>query len=148
MKVKTVHFGELDIEAADVLEFDRGPIPFVDFRRYVLLSWEDEKPFQWLQSVDVPHLAFVTLSVPAVFPEVHPTLKAEDRKWLCLAEEEEPMWLAIVVIKDADGGERQGPAITANLLAPIAVNMRARRAMQVIQELETSWARRPVQVAD
>ena len=138
MKIRTVHFGELEIAQTDVIEFQHGPIPFVTLRRYVLLSRDDELPFQWLQSVEVPHLAMLTIPLSVAFPDFKAEIGPEDRQWLGLREGEEPVWLVVVVI-----GETPEQS-TANLLAPIAVNFRTMRAKQVVQELDTSWARRPL----
>jgi len=143
MQIITVHFGTLEVDPTDVLEFRRGPVPFVDLRRYVLLSREDEEPFQWLQSVDLPHLAMVTLPVPVVRPDYHPRLSDEDREWLRLAEAEEPTWLATVAFQDSSAPD-ESPQLTANLLGPLAFNLAQRRGLQVVQELDVSWARVPV----
>lgn len=137
MRIRTVHFGELEVGDEDIIEFNRGPIPFVGLRRYVFLAWDSEAPFQWLQSVQVPHLAMVVVPVACVFPDFRPQAGPEEAAWLA-TEEEEVSWFAVVVLGDSP--ERT----TANLLAPIAVNFPRRRAAQVIQELPIEWARRPL----
>ena len=138
MRIKTVHFGEIEIEPGDVLTIRGGLIPFVGFEQFVLLSYEDEEPFQWLQSVQIPELAVVTVPVAAAFPDFQPRLPMELRQWMRLAEDEEPLWLATVVLAE------RIEEMTANLLAPIALNLEARRGKQVVQELDTEWARKPL----
>ncbi len=156
MRILTLHFGVLEIEPEQVLEFEQGPIPFVALRRYILLSREDEEPFQWLQSVEVPHLALVTLPVTMGPAEFRPRLGPGDQEWLGLRDGGEPVWLMTVAFGgggEADltpsaaheGGEDcDAWGITANLLGPIALNLATRRGKQVIQDLDTSWARTPV----
>ena len=138
MKIKTVHFGEIEIQPGDVLTIRGGLIPFARFEQFVLLSYEEEEPFQWLQSVQIPELAVVTVPVAVAFPDFRPRLPAEVRQWLELGAGEEPLWLATVVLAE------RLEEMTANLLAPIALNLKARRGKQVVQELDTSWARRPL----
>ncbi|MBC7286494.1 MAG: flagellar assembly protein FliW [Armatimonadetes bacterium] len=138
MRIKTVHFGEIEIEPGDILTLRGGLIPFAALEQFVLLSHEEEEPFQWLQCVQVPELAVVTVPVAVAFPDFQPHLPVEVRGWLKLGEKEEPLWLATVVLA------RRLEEMSANLLAPIAINLNARRGKQVVQELDTSWARRPL----
>ena len=133
-----MHFGEIDIEPGDIITLRGGLIPFVGFEHFVLLSYEEEEPFQWLQSVQIPELALVTVPVAIAFPDFHPHLPAEIRNWLGIGEDEEPLWLATVVLASTL------EEMTANLLAPIAINLRTKRGKQVVQDLDTHWARRPL----
>jgi len=138
MRIKTVHFGEIHIEPGDLLTIRGGLIPFAGFEQFVLLSYEEEEPFQWLQSVQIPELAIVTVPVAVAFPYFQPRLPAEVREWMQLAKGEEPLWLATVVLAE------RIEDMTANLLAPVALNLEARRGKQVVQELATDWARKPL----
>jgi flagellar assembly factor FliW len=136
MRIKTAHFGEIAIQPEDVLELQGGLIPFVNLVRYVLLAHQDEYPFQWLQSVEVPQLAVVTVPLSLSFPDFRPRLDEVSRQWLQLPGGQEPLWLVTVVL--ADRLEK----MTANLLAPIAFHLPARRGKQVVQELGVEWARK------
>ncbi len=121
-----------------MIYFRGGLIPFRTLTRYVLLSRDDEFPFQWLQSVEVPHLAMVTVPLALAFPEFQPKLSEQAAAWLELREGQEPTWLAIVVLAPSL------QEMTANLLAPLAINFEAQRGEQVVQELDTHWARVPL----
>lgn len=58
MKVETSRFGTVEVADDSIIEFPWGIPGFEDMKRYVLLEYK-EGPFQWLQSVDEPTLAFV-----------------------------------------------------------------------------------------
>lgn len=58
MKVETSRFGIIEVGDDSVIEFPWGIPGFESIKRYVLLEHK-EGPFQWLQAVDEPTLAFV-----------------------------------------------------------------------------------------
>ena len=58
MLIETSRFGTLDLDENVVIEFPWGIPGFEPIKRYVLLEHR-EGPFQWLQAVDEPGLAFV-----------------------------------------------------------------------------------------
>ena len=60
MQLKTVNFGEIEINEEDVIIFPEGIPGFEDSKKYVLIGNEsNEAVFFWLQSVDAPDLCFV-----------------------------------------------------------------------------------------
>lgn len=58
MKLETTRFGTIEVKDDSVIEFPWGIPGFESIKRYVLLE-HGEGPFQWLQAVDEPSLAFV-----------------------------------------------------------------------------------------
>jgi flagellar assembly factor FliW len=63
MLINTKHFGELEIDEKGIIIFDEGLPGFEDLKQYALLSQDDnDSPFQWLQSLDKPDIAFVIVN--------------------------------------------------------------------------------------
>ena len=58
MLIETSRFGTLDLEEKVFIEFPWGIPGFEQVKRYVILEHR-QGPFQWLQAVDEPGLAFV-----------------------------------------------------------------------------------------
>ena len=63
MKLKTKHFGEIEIDESKIIHFPTGIIAFEEQKRFFIIDNPDENiPFSWLQSVDDPDLAFVIIN--------------------------------------------------------------------------------------
>ena len=65
-KIKTARFGELEIEEDKIFYFVDGLPAFEEEHRFVILPFEDDSPYAFLQSVTTPDLAFL-VTVPFVF---------------------------------------------------------------------------------
>ncbi|MEM6553704.1 MAG: flagellar assembly protein FliW, partial [Planctomycetota bacterium] len=59
MIIKTSRFGEVEVDDNRVIRFERGVLGFPKYKDYVLIDGGEESYFWWLQSVEVPDLAFV-----------------------------------------------------------------------------------------
>ncbi len=58
MQVNTTRFGTIEVNESELIAFPWGIPGFEELRKYVLLEYKNG-PFQWLQSVDEPTVAFV-----------------------------------------------------------------------------------------
>lgn len=65
MKVQTKPYGLIDVDERQLISFPTGIFGFETLKRYVLLD-AIQQPFYWLQSIDVPEIAFVLIS-PFIF---------------------------------------------------------------------------------
>jgi flagellar assembly factor FliW len=116
-------FGELSVPADSVMEFPSGVIGFPKARKYVML--EHKHPFSWLHSVDDPNLAFVVVD-GFEFGQQFDVKPPIGDKETDFKEDDEYAILIIVTV-------RSDPRLTtANLKAPLFVNMRNRTGVQVI----------------
>jgi flagellar assembly factor FliW len=120
---KSTRFGEFQVPAETVIEIPSGIIGFPGATRYVML--EHKPPFSWLHSIDDPNLAFVVVDGFEFGQQfdVKPPVGDKDSD---LKQEDEYAILIIVTV-------RSDPRLTtANLKAPVFVNMRNRRGVQII----------------
>ncbi len=116
-------FGELSVPADSVMEFPSGVIGFPKAHKYVML--EHKHPFSWLHSVDEPNLAFVVVD-GFEFGQQFDVKPPIGDKETDFKEDDEYAILIIVTV-------RSDPRLTtANLKAPLFVNMRNRTGVQVI----------------
>ena len=110
-----------------VIQFPAGVPGFEDAHDFVLVEWGDAgSPFTVLRSVDVEGLEFLVAAPVVLFPDYAPELDDGWAETLALTRAEDALVLVIITIP-----ERAEDA-TANLLAPIVVAQRSRRAVQLI----------------
>jgi flagellar assembly factor FliW len=137
MKVRTSRFGEIDVDEGTFLTFPSGIIGFPQSQRYVMLEHDRPAPFQWLQSVDEPELAFLVADPADFTRDYQVTVRAEDLADLGPSVEADLALLVILTMPSPDPGE-----MTANLRGPIIANQKSRVAKQLVlsEELPTRWA--------
>ncbi len=127
----TAHFGTIEFQDEVVLEFPAGLPGFDEETRFVALEQPGTKPIVFLQSLSRPDLCFITLPVQVVARDYRLAVSLEDLRFLELPEDRQPQIgtevLCLTIISVAE--DRQP---TANLLAPLLVNLRTRRAVQAI----------------
>jgi len=132
------NFGQIPFKVESVIEFPAGLPGFDERRRFVPVRMPLNDPLVFLQSLEDPALCFVTLPLLAADPGYRLCMSEEDVELIGLEAGCRPqigrevLGLAVVAIKE------KGP--TANLLAPIVVNLKNRRAVQAIAPgSEYSW---------
>ena len=129
MKLVTRHFGEIDVNEDEIIDF-MGGVPGLEGTKYVLLnsSNEDLSPFMWLQSVDDGDVALVLVNSFLLYPEYAPDINEEQLSLLEFNKREDLAVFNVVVIPD------NFEDITVNLKAPILVNEKNKKAVQVIAD--------------
>ncbi len=114
------------LEKDAVYEFPEGIPAFEEARRFSLLSTDEIKPFLYLKSLDVDGLGFVCIDPFMIYSGYLARISAADMIKLELRDASEAIVLSFVTVQ-------QNPQEnTANLLAPIIINLRNRRGRQVI----------------
>jgi flagellar assembly factor FliW len=128
--LETTHFGKLSYETDSELEFPVGLPGFDDRKRFVAVRFVENDPLIYLQSIEDPALCFITMPILAADPQYRLKLTGEDLGYLGLNSARQPrigddvLCLTVLSIRES------GP--TANLLAPIVVNLRNRKAVQAV----------------
>ncbi len=125
-QTSTRQFGLLEYDPDSVVDFSAGLPGFEDQTRFVLVEQPAAAPILYLQSLDLSDLCFLTAPLIALDPGYELALSPEDRNRLGLDTDGEVLCLAIL------SAPENGP-LTANLLAPVVINMRTRRAVQAVR---------------
>lgn len=121
--VPSARFGDLTVPADSVIEFPSGLIGFPKSTRFIMI--EHKPPFSWLHSVDDPNLAFVVVD-GFEFGASYDVKPPYGDKECDFKEKDEFAILVIVTV-------RPDPNMTtANLKAPLFVNLKNRKGLQVI----------------
>jgi flagellar assembly factor FliW len=124
--VASDRFGELDIADDRILQFPEGLLGFPTARRFAMVDSHDTGTYYWLQSLEDPSLAFLTVVPWAFFPEYEPELPRGDQDSLALTDPADALVLCILTV------QREAKQITANLLGPLVVNAKTRVGRQVV----------------
>lgn len=125
MRVQTKAYGEVDVDERQTVSFPAGLLGFEKFKDYVLLD-APQKPFFYLQSMNVPDLAFILIDPFLFRPDYSIDVSDETMGEIGVASPSECLVFAIVTVP-ADGQH-----ITANLLGPIIINKTNRLGIQAV----------------
>lgn len=122
----TVRFGALEVPASEQLEFGRGLLGFEHLKRFVHVVIDEERPFEWLQSLDDPQVAFVVANPALFFPQYRVEVDPRELGDVRPGPNERLLVLGICTMAES-------PAlVTMNLQGPLVVNQATRRAKQLV----------------
>lgn len=128
MKVNTRLFGEIEVAEDRIITFMQGLMGFEEYTRYTLIYNSEKKGrIMWLQCLDEPQLAFTVIDPMKVVAEYNPVVDDEWLAQLGEVESEGDYFLLSVVTVPSDLTK-----MTANLKAPIVINMNTKKACQLI----------------
>jgi flagellar assembly factor FliW len=130
--VQTKYFGSLPYLEESAFDFAQGLPAFEQERGFVLIEAPEQAPLVFLQSMLRPSLCFLAFPILVVDKEYQLAIAPEDLEELGLDPRRQPalgaeaMVLALITVHD------EFPA-TANLMAPIVLNVKTRRGLQAIR---------------
>lgn len=138
MKIQSRPFGEIEIDEHRILTIQGGMFGFEGYDRFVLVGVREQQPFEWLQCVDEPTLAFVVLRPEMFMPNYHLQVSEADKVAVGVKSESELLCYVICVIPD------DMKKITVNLKGPIVVHPATLQGRQVISLVEQYTVRHPL----
>ncbi|TCO76467.1 flagellar assembly protein FliW [Marinisporobacter balticus] len=131
MIIQTRHFGEIEIKDETIINFPEGIPAFEDFKQYVVIKNPDtENDFHWLQCVDNSDLTFVVVNPFEIKEDYDFEIPDRIVKQLQIEKYEDVMILSIIVIPE------NVEKITANLKAPVIINIHKKIGKQFVLEDE------------
>lgn len=131
LRVQTKFFGELDYTDDSLFHFPSGLPGFEDQRQFVFLQLPGSAPLLFLQSLSSQNLCFALLPILVVDPQYRIQFSPEDLAELGLPAERQPMIAKdILCAAIICAAETHQP--TANMMAPVVVNLKTNQGMQII----------------
>jgi flagellar assembly factor FliW len=128
MLIRSDRFGDLDVADDKLLTFADGLLGFPEAQRFALVDTQDSGVYFWLQSVDDPSLAFLSVDPWAFFPEYSVDLPDAEERSLGIGAEEDVLVLCLLTVRR----DASATAITANLLGPLVINTTSGLGRQVV----------------
>jgi flagellar assembly factor FliW len=138
MRIKTSRFGAVDLTEEDILTFPEGLLGFTDLRKFVLLDDPNDEIFAWMQSCENPGIAFPILEPELFASNFKVELSRTDLEVLASKRDESFRYFTIVTIPE------DPTQMTANLKAPIVINVKSRRARQCVLQDNNLAIREPI----
>ena len=137
--IKSSRFGDLEVAKETLIEFPTGLIGFPQAFNFIMI--DHKPPFSWLQSAEDPNLAFVVIDgfeFGQAF-DLKPPLGDKD----CDFQPDDEYAILLIVTVRPDPRQT-----TANLKAPLFVNIRNRKGVQVIFDDSRYSTRHPLWTED
>lgn len=131
MMIDTKHFGKIEIMEERVIHFERGLPGFENVKKFVMLNDEDKaSPFNWLQCVDQPNLAFVVVNPFEIKKDYDVDIDDDVLNSIDAKKQEDLAIFSIVVIPD------EMSEVSMNLKAPVLINTKAKKGVQIVLDTE------------
>ena len=127
MELKTKRFGVIEVRDEDRVSIPGGLLGLDGLEEWAFHRTKGFGLFHWLQSIDMPRVALIVAAARSVRADYHAQVTKADLKALEMAEGDELDCL--VVLREPTDSAK----MTANLVGPIIVNRRSRRAVQAVQ---------------
>jgi flagellar assembly factor FliW len=131
-QITSQRFGPLEFDPDAAFEFPAGLPAFEDQTRFLLVEDRAAAPVVFLQSCTVGNLCFLAAPLAAIDGAYELAITPEDLHRLGLDENRQPRMnedvLCFAILSAPEGGP-----LTANLLAPVVLNVVNRRAVQAVR---------------
>lgn len=137
MKIDSAQFGSIDVVEDKLIEFPAGLPGFEHCKRFALVHEEGTDRVALLHSADDPEVVF-SLADPASFG-VHYEFKLSDEEQTALGLSSPEQALVVVIVRKGEAAEGlpASAGLRANFMAPLVINVDARRGLQkVISKME------------
>lgn len=124
MKICTKFFGEITADNSDIIIFNNGIPGFEEYKKFIILDFESKSTLKCLQSVESKDICLIIINPWDYFEDYHIELSDDELNSLEIKNEEDILVYNVLTIK-------QGK-VTANLLAPIVINLIKNKGRQII----------------
>lgn len=138
MTIQTSRFGQVEIQAEDVINFSEGILGFNELKKFVLVDDPNDDIFAWLQACDDPEIAFPVLEPELFSDNYRVTLAKSDLEALKMSPSDKANFFCIVTIPE------DPTKMTANLKAPVVINVAAKIAKQCVLQDNNLAIREPI----
>jgi flagellar assembly factor FliW len=124
--VKTGRFGQIEVSSEEIISIPSGVLGFPEDHDFCLVDPGDDTLILWLQSLKNPHLTFPVLEPKIFKPDYVVRLSAAELRELRLSTIRDASVFTILTIPS------NLAEMTANLKAPLVINVREKTAKQVV----------------
>ena len=128
MQINTKYLGKMQIKEEDIILFEEGIPGFENLKKFIILSLQENAPFFVLQSIEEESIAFPILPTFEFFPDYDIEITEQQQRELQIESIEQVAVYSIVVIPE------EIEKMTANLQAPLVININNRKGKQIILE--------------
>lgn len=127
--ISPVH-GKMIYEENEIIYFEKGIPGFDELKKYIIKEVDEESPFKIMQSIEDVELGFIIISPFAVKEDYEIELSNEIIETLNIKNQNEVLLYSIVKL------DSKVENITANLKAPLVININEKKGQQYILDKE------------
>ncbi len=138
MIIDTGRFGPIEIDEKKIITFREGVPGFEPLHYFAVINMEESRPIYWLQATDDPLVALPVVDPFLVVENYSIDISDEDIADLKIEREEDLLLLVVTVIPD------EVEKMTANLAAPILINIREGFGKQIVIDSKEYPIRYPI----
>jgi len=131
-RIETKHIGEVDYMEDSLFTFPSGIPGFDEHRDFLFLKKSDTEPLVYMQSLDDRELCFILLPILVIDSNYRLEMSQDELEEIGLPVDRRPR-IGEDVFCAALLCAGSGAPPTANLMAPVVVNLRNRMGVQAIQ---------------
>lgn len=137
--ISTTRFGEITVEEQRIIHFSDGLLGFPDQKDFIIKQHEPGSSFYWLQSVDLPYMAFVVINPFLGEKDYLKELPPSDREYFKGVEDGRTLVLSMVTVRP-----ESVPALTMNLVGPVVIDLETKKGRQVVLSTTRYTCRHPL----
>ncbi len=138
MKLYSKYHGVQDYSEGDVITFEKGIPGFKDLKKFILFPLEGNNVFSMLHSLENAEIGLVVVSPFYVMKDYEFKLEDKETKELKIKNEEDVAILCTVCVNN------NVKKITANLKAPIVINIKEHLGEQLILDNDKYLIKQPL----
>lgn len=128
MNIETKYLGEVKISKDQIISFSKGLLGFESNQEFVLLSIPDNPHFKFLQDIHNSYICFILIEPWDIFQDYDIEIPDEKLRNMDINLSEESQFSVYNIVTLG----RTFQESTANLLAPIIINLSNRQGKQFI----------------
>lgn len=117
---------KVSVDSRQIITFNSGLIGLPHLKVFALIEDEESLPIRLLQCVSMPEFVFIVINPFTIYPHYDIEISDEDATELGVSSAGDVLVLAIVTVPE------DIRFVTANLLSPIVINMKNKRARQIL----------------
>lgn len=128
MEIRTKYLGKVNIEKSQIINFPKGILGFEDHNEFVLLNIENNPIFKFLQDIGNEQIGFLVINPWEVFNDYDIEIPDDKLENIDINPKEESK-IGVYNIITLNGSLNES---TANLLAPIIINLEDKQGKQIV----------------
>lgn len=140
MEINTKYLGKVDIEESSILTFPRGLLGLKDSKEFAIINLEEIPHFKFLQDIKNPNVSFLVINPWDFFPDYDIVLPDEKLKNIDINPKGDNIMEIYTIITLAKEFKRS----TANLLAPVVINLEEMKGKQFVLNDTTYTTKHPI----
>ncbi|WP_418223613.1 flagellar assembly protein FliW [Clostridium isatidis] len=127
--ISPVH-GKMIYEENEIIYFEKGIPGFDELKKYIIKEVDEESPFKIMQSIENAELGFIIISPFEIKKDYEIKLSNEIIEALNIQNQKDVLLYSIVKL------DSKIENITANLKAPLVININSKKGQQYILDKE------------